>query len=193
MKDIKIFAKLMSSQELTFVKYLPTADAKYKYCLNNVAQHTKRYGGEAMCGWMFRCHEPKSYKQQYYLSAQHHAVWLNNDVLLDITPRPAEKALYPIMNEDEHLFLPDNNAVPIYIYDEINDEITFPPSPLPLQYYAIGYDLRLKKYVNELQKTEWKSYKNELVSLSKFGTPLQVKELIVKITINKYFTTLWSA
>lgn len=185
MKHIENFAKFLSSQQLIFVKHSPVLDAEYKYCLANVAHHTQHFGGKPKCGWRFRNHEPKDMPQQYYLTAEHHCIWLNNGILLDITPLPQDKALYPLMNQDNHIFLPDNNADPIW-----NSVML---APLPVQYYAIGNNQSLKEYVNALQEQEWETYQKELVEkLSTVCTSLQVKELIEKITINKYFTTLWS-
>ena len=184
-QNIENFAKLINSQQLIFVKHSPVHDAKYKFCLKNVALHIEQFGGKPKCGWRFRHHEPKDMPQQYYLTAEHHCIWLNNDILLDITPLPQDKALYPLMNQGNHIFLPDNNADPIW------NKVTL--APLPTQYYAIGDNQFLKEHVNALQEKEWETYQKELVEkLSAVGTPLQVKELIKEITTNKYFTTLWS-
>ncbi len=155
MNDIENFAKLISSQQLIFVKHSPVPDAEYKYCLTNVAHHTQQFGGKPKCGWRFRQHELKDMSQQYYLSAEHHCIWQNNNILLDITLLPSDKALYPLMNQDQQVFLPDNNADPIWTSVML--------APLPVQYYAIGDNQHLKEYVNALQEREWKTYQKELV------------------------------
>lgn len=185
MKHIESFAKLLSSQQLVFVKHSPAQYAQYKYCLENVAHHTQQFGGKPICGWRFRNHEPQGMPQQYYLTAEHHCIWLNNDILLDITPLPQDKVLYLLMNQGNHIFLPDNNADPIW-----NSAML---APLPVQYYALDNNQSLKEYVNVLQEKEWNTYQEELVeALSTVGTSLEAKKIIEKITRDKYFTTLWS-
>jgi hypothetical protein len=84
---------LNRDHEPIWVPVNPSSDAIVSECFNNVAAKVKTEGGSLLFGWTIW------EWSRVFIEAEHHAVWVNDGVLLDITPH--------VNGEDRVLFLPD--------------------------------------------------------------------------------------
>ncbi len=97
-KDVrKIIKKLNASHNPAYLDVTPEPDAQVKDCFIVVQEKIKQFGGRMILGWQI-------WKNKYLIEAECHAVWEDNDELLnDITP----KEFYI----DKILFIEDENLI----------------------------------------------------------------------------------
>lgn len=150
-KAIADFANTLSMQGLMVILHTPLPDAQQTHCMENVLSKIKESGGRTQFGWTFN--HRTSTRFGHYLFATHHAVWVNTEnILVDITPFHHDPLHHPVTVNNNLLFLLDDNAKPIAKeqYD----------IPLPLKFYAIESNLKLKEYIKSLQEKEYAYYEN---------------------------------
>jgi hypothetical protein len=129
-------------------RHKPQPRAEALRCFENVSRVVDQKGGRILYGWTFHCRFAENLPgMPPYLYATHHAVWHTppKGELIDVTPYPDEKHK-PLGQGGDAIFLVDVEAKPITTSKQI--------TPLPLRFFAIGDDLELAAYVEELNRTE---------------------------------------
>ncbi len=145
-EGIKVFAATISHQPLGLVYHRPEPWAKVLCCFDNAAEKIRREGrGMVRFGWTF--HYRIAEGKGEYLFATHHAVWNTPEGwLVDVTPFHEDPKHHPITKSGSVLFLVDDAARPV-----VTDRVI---APLPLRYFALGDDRRLRDHVEELRREE---------------------------------------
>jgi hypothetical protein len=112
---ITLCRSIQPSNSPDYVQVKPGIGAKAVDCFVNVQKQVEAEGGRMQYGWaIWQC-------SQYYLEAEHHAVYepVSGSPWVDITP-----PLLPTINRI--LFLPDENAVYDFNTDQLRDNIRMP-------------------------------------------------------------------
>ena len=90
---VKNFCESISKNEPMLIDLSPAEGALIRECYENVEKYVGVNGGERVLGWSIM------EVPNLYIEAECHAVWKNNGVMLDITPREYDTSRV--------LFLPD--------------------------------------------------------------------------------------
>lgn len=93
-KDISDFCLEISPTKPIFVKVIPIEGYRHDDCYGNVEKHIQKNGGRIQYGWII-WEIPN-----IFIEAEFHAVWVNNDGYVDITPK--------LNYEEKILFLLDS-------------------------------------------------------------------------------------
>lgn len=137
----------MSRQSIGLAYHRPEPWARVRRCFENSAEKVRREGcGHIRFGWAF--HHRTAEGKGEYLFAMHHAVWNTPEGwLVDVTPFHEEPWHHPMTAPDGSvIFLVDDEAIPV-----VTDSVL---APLPLRYFALGDDPRLRDYVDGLRREE---------------------------------------
>lgn len=145
-EGLKAFAAAISRQPMGLAYHRPEPWAEVRRCFENAEEKVRREGrGMVRFGWAF--HHRVAESKGEYLFAMHHAVWNSPEGwLVDVTPFHEDPNHHPITQGGSVLFLVDDAATPV-----VTDRVT---APLPLRYFALGDDRRLRDYVEELRREE---------------------------------------
>jgi hypothetical protein len=144
------FAKTINNHRIGLVYHNTAPEAIATNCFDNVFKFIRIHGGNIKFGWTFNHRVNAEYGD--YLFATHHAVWhAPNGNLIDITPFHGEVKHHPITANSNVLFLLDDMAQPIKL-----DGVLI---PLPLKYFPILDDEKLKAYIETLNEKEAAYYK----------------------------------
>jgi len=98
-REISLFCtEIDPTTKPTYVPVLPRKEVRFNYCLTDVPDFVKSYGGVIQFGWIiWEC-------PQVFLVAEFHACWVNHEnIIIDIVPKPD--------NEKRVLFLPDSKRL----------------------------------------------------------------------------------
>lgn len=150
-------AEICADGLLGWVRHQPAPNARLNECFSNASIVASQHGGRVRYGWTFRYHSAKDIGE--YLTAIHHAVWHNpaDCSLVDVTPFHKNPRHQPILSSSSQYtsvyFLFDDNSQPV--------ETAKGDLSLPVRFYAIGDDQKLKEYVARQQARELESYKRE--------------------------------
>ena len=167
---IKNFASEISSGPLGEVYHQPEDGARPLCCFQNVLTKVKKDGGDICFGWIFS-HYSKPEHGGDYLVATHHAVWWLAGKLLDVTPFPTNQNRHPLITQKNYvLFLVDQSAQPV----EVGNLVAM----LPLKYFALSDNQKLREYVKEQEQQEQKIFQ-ELCEKGKLG-PHQISGYLLK-------------
>lgn len=146
-KQIEIFAKTISRQQLGLASHRPEKWGQPTRCFENVERKVQQDAGRAQFGWMFHHRHVADHPDLDYLIAAHHAVWhAPSGNLIDVTPFHPEMKHRPISPGGDVLFLVDDNAAPL-----ITDRLM---APLPSKFHPVSSDDRLLSHVQRLSQEE---------------------------------------
>lgn len=149
-EGIKNFASEISSGSLGEVYHQPEDGARPSCCFQNVLTKVEKDGGNICFGWIFSHYSQPEYGGDY-LVATHHAVWWLAGELLDVTPFPANQNLHPLISRKNYfIFLVDQSAQPVKAGNLI--------AMLPLKYFALSDNEKLREYVKEQVQQEHKTF-----------------------------------
>lgn len=147
-EGIKKFASEISSEPLGEVYHQPENDASPLSCFQNVLIKVKKDGGGILFGWTFSYRFNAEYGD--YLMATHHAIWCSPDqILLDVTPFTDNQKHHPLGRKNYIIFLADQLAEPVQAGDLL--------APLPLKFFALNDNQKLRAYVKEMEQEEYKA------------------------------------
>lgn len=143
---VKAFAAMISRRPLLgLASHRPELWAQPRRCFENAMEKVRRDGGNILFGWTFNLHDASDIGE--YITATHHAVWhAPGGHLIDVTPFLDDRRLNPYTEKGGVLFLVDNAAKPV-----VTDKLM---APLPLRYFPLSDDERLRDYLNELSREE---------------------------------------
>lgn len=145
-EGIKAFAAMISRQPMGLADHRPEPWAGVLCCFDNAAEKVRREGrGMVRYGWTF--HYRVAEGKGAYLFVTPHAVWNTPEGrLIDVTPFHEDPKHHPYTERGSVLFLVDDAAHPVATDRGIYS--------LPLRYFALGDDEKLRQYVDELGREE---------------------------------------
>lgn len=152
--DINAFAHSINKQtKIGLVPYAPESWARQTMCFYNVYEKIEKSGGRVQFGWMFNLRRAaKILGNPEYVIAIHHAVWheLSTGRLFDITPFHNNAFHHPLTDNNDVVFLPDDNAKPIMV-NRVHIS-------LPSKFHSLGESKEMAAYIEFLIEDEHKEF-----------------------------------
>lgn len=155
--DINSFAYSISKQQIGLVPSIPENWARQRMCFYNVYEKIEMAGGRIQFGWIFNLRRSaKVLWNPGYIVAIHHAVWheLSTGRLFDITPFHDDMLHHPLTENNNVVFLLDDNAKPVVANSA--------HIPLPSKFHTLDESKEMAEYIDSLIQQENETHKRFL-------------------------------